>query len=91
MDAGIPEMIRQIKEQDHVGLGLAEILAQIPKGDVETLILKVRGYVQRNFVMLDTEDNEALLAAIETVVVKDDNERQRYFRELFLACLDNAQ
>ena len=88
MDAGIPEMIRQ---RQHAGLDLATVIAQIPKGDIELLIKIVREYVQMNFVMLDTEENEALLAAIEIVEVKDFDERQRYFRELFLSCLKNAK
>ena len=90
MDPGVPTIIEEAKQVDHAGLKLAQILSQIPDGDIGMLVAVMRTAVETMDIRLGSQNHHALLEAVEDRKITTFEDRQKYFQTLFAACVKNA-
>jgi len=93
-----PEDVERLREQHqdtevppHAGLELAQLLAQIPEGDVELLTEIATTYARQYRVVFGTELHKILLNEINRHEKDRFDIRQTYFHALFFACIDDGK
>lgn len=74
----------------HYGLDVAEYIAHVdPNAQrIDVAIMWARGMIDAWGIKINTPNYNVLLAAPEHFGIEHASDRQRYFRTIFLACLN---
>jgi len=93
-----PEDVERLREQHqdtevplHAGLELAQLLSQIPEGDIELLTEVATTYARQYRVVFGSDVHRILLDEINRHEDQRFDVRQQYFWALFVACIDDGR
>jgi len=93
MEPKLSQRLLEIKERGdpdiHFGLDVAQLKARNNCKNIDLLMAWARKSIEAFGIKMDTVNYEVLLEAPEYFEVTDTMERQKYFRVIFMLCLES--